>query len=182
MAGRFCGHADPPVNAAGYHQIEILLESLGTEKIAAIYTSDLQRALTTSLALARFFAVPCVPRRNLREIGFGAWEGLTWKQVETLDLTFATRWLDQFPHLPPPQGEPFEAFKARVVAEVKDLVRGPQGSTIAVVTHAGVMRMVLQNFCGLDEKTAWTLTSPYCCTFRYAHHADAVERLQKVQR
>jgi alpha-ribazole phosphatase/probable phosphoglycerate mutase len=183
MAGTFCGQADPPVNAAGDRQMRTLVESLRTEPIAAIFTSDLQRALTAAQGLAEVFAapwkVPCIPRRDLREIGFGQWEGLTWEQIETLDAAFARQWLDEFPHLTPPQGESFAKFEARVMAEVFYLVdQGKHGLT-AVVTHAGVMRVVLQNLCGLDVKAASTLTKQYCCTFRYAPHARTEQRLQE---
>lgn len=181
LAGKFCGHADPPINAAGHRQIDKLLESLRSEKIAAIFTSDLERAKTTARALAEFFAVPCVARQDLREIGFGAWETLTWEQVETLDSTFARQWLDQFPQLTPPQGEAFETFQARVMAAVSELLSRPRCGPVALVTHAGVMRVVLQNFCGIAEKAAWTLTKSYCCTFRYVHHAHLGERLQEVR-
>jgi alpha-ribazole phosphatase len=180
MAGTFCGQADPPVNAAGHRQIQTLLESLYSELIAAVFTSDLKRALTTASAVADFFAVPCIPRKNLRETGFGQWEGLTWDQIETHDATFAKQWIDNFPNQTPPQGESLKAFKSRVMAEISDLVSGPEHGLVAIVTHAGVMRVVLQNLCGIDEQTAWTLTKSYCCTFRYAHHAAPNRSLQEV--
>jgi alpha-ribazole phosphatase len=181
MAGTFCGQANPLVNAAGHHQIQTLIESLRAEPIAVVFTSDLDRALTTARSLADFSAVPCISRRDLREIGFGQWEGLTWNQIETLDSTFAKQWLDKFPHLTSPQGESFETFEARVMAEMSHLHILSDRGLVAVVTHAGVMRVVLQNLCGLDEQTALTLTKPYCCTFRYAHHAHPDERLQEVR-
>jgi alpha-ribazole phosphatase len=181
MAGAFCGQSDPPINAAGHRQIARLIESLRSESIATVFTSDLERALTTARGIAELSAVPCEPRRNLREIDFGAWEGLTWEQIEAFDSTFAQQWLDRFPYLTAPQGESFKAFQARILAEISDLVRQPQEGQVAVVTHAGVMRVVLQNLCGVDEKTAWALSKPYCCIFRYKAHARAVEHLQGVQ-
>jgi hypothetical protein len=32
----------------------------------------------------------------------------------------------------------------------------------------------------LDEKTAWTLTKPSCCTYRYVQQAPPDRRLQEV--
>jgi len=180
MAGTFCGQSDPSVNAAGHRQIQKLAESLSSEPIAAVFTSDLQRSVTTARALAESFATPCITRPALREINFGKWEGLTWEEIEKLDSTFATQWLEAFPHLTPPDGESFEVFEARVMAETSYLLSQSERCLIAVVTHAGVMRVVLRTLCGLDEKTAWTLTKPYCCTFRYAHHAHPDRRLQEV--
>jgi alpha-ribazole phosphatase len=180
MAGTFCGQSDPTVNAAGHRQIQKLAESLRTEPIAAVFTSDLQRSVMTARTLAESFAIPCITRPALREIDFGKWEGLTWEEIEKLDSTFAQQWLEAFPHLTPPDGESSEIFEGRVMAETSYLLSQSESSLIAVVTHAGVMRAVLRTLCGLDEKTTWTLTKPHCCTFRYAHHPHPDRRLQEV--
>ncbi|MHB1699389.1 MAG: histidine phosphatase family protein [Acidobacteriaceae bacterium] len=180
MAGTFCGQSDPPVNAAGHRQIQRLAESLRHESIAAVFTSELQRSVTTARALAETFAIPCITRPALREIDFGKWEGLAWEEIEKLDSTFAQQWLESFPRLTPPDGESFEIFEARVMAETSYLRSQSESGLIAVVTHAGVMRAVLRTLCGLDEKTAWALTKPYCCTFRYAHRPHPGRRLQVV--
>lgn len=179
LAGTFCGQSDPPVNAAGCQQIQGLLESLRLEPIGAVYSSDLQRAVTTARALAEFLGVPCMTRSALREIDFGKWEGLNWEQIEELGSSYATRWLNAFPKLPAPDGELLEHFEARVVGEIRYLLSQSGEKMIAVVTHAGVMRTILRIFCGVDEKEAWALTKPYCCTFRY-RHAD--ERRQEELR
>jgi len=180
MAGTFCGQSDPPINAAGYRQIQTLVESLRTEPITAVFTSDLDRAMTTARAVADFFAVPRVPRRDLREIAFGERKGRSWGQIEALDPTFAREWIDRFPHLTPPRGESFETFKSRIMTEMSYLLSRPEVGLVVLVTHAGVMRAVLQSLCGLDEQTASTLTKPYCCTFRYAHPLASERRLQEV--
>jgi alpha-ribazole phosphatase/probable phosphoglycerate mutase len=180
LAGTFCGQSDPPVNAAGHRQIKNLTERLRTESIVTVFTSDLQRSVMTARVLAESFAIPCITRPALREIDFGKWEGLTWEEIEKLDQAFAQQWLEAFPRLTPPDGESFETFEARVMAEVSYLLSQSASSLIAVVTHAGVMRAVLRTLCGLDEKTVWTLTKSYCCTFRYAHHAHPDRRLQEV--
>jgi alpha-ribazole phosphatase len=123
------------VNAAGHRQIQKLAERLRAEPIAAVFTSDLQRSVTTARALAESFAIPCITCPALREIDFGKWEGLTWKAIEKVDLTFATQWLEAFPHLTPPDGESFEIFEARVIDETCYLLSQSESSLIAVVTQ-----------------------------------------------
>jgi alpha-ribazole phosphatase/probable phosphoglycerate mutase len=169
MAGTFCGQSDPPVNETGYRQIEELLESLRLERIDAVYSSDLQRAATTARALARFLAVPCILRDTLREIDFGDWDGLRWEEIEKLDKTYATRWLEDFPQVSAPNGESFMHFEARAMAEAKYLLSECENRIVAVVTHAGVMRTILRSLCGVGDSEAWEQTKSYCCTFRYVH-------------
>jgi alpha-ribazole phosphatase/probable phosphoglycerate mutase len=177
MAGTFCGQSDPPVNDAGRRQICELVASLGKESIAAVYTSDLQRSVTTARAVAELFSVSCIVRPALREMHFGKWEGLTWEEIEKLDPTCATRWLEAFPHLTPPDAESFANFQQRVIAETRYLLSQNEHRLIAVVTHAGVMRVILRALCGVDEQTACTLTTPYCCTYRYAQQDKCLQEV-----
>jgi broad specificity phosphatase PhoE len=175
MAGTFCGHSDPPVNAAGRQQIISLVESLRPKCFDAIYTSDLLRASATANALADAFALPCFPRAALREINFGRWEGLTWSEIEAADPACATEWIKAFPRLPAPGGEAFEAFEDRVRNEAAHLLHQPHHRSIAVVTHAGVIRTILRTFCGIDDQQAAEITKPYCSTYLYKQStAEAV--------
>jgi alpha-ribazole phosphatase/probable phosphoglycerate mutase len=100
MAGTFCGHSNPPINARGRQQIQQLRSALGGEKIECIFTSDLERATSTAGTLADAFGVPCITKPNLREIYFGNWEGLTWRQIQEENEVYARRWTEAFPNLP----------------------------------------------------------------------------------
>ena len=178
MAGTFCGHSDPPVNAEGQRQIVTLVKELSSEPITAVVTSDLQRASTPARVLAESLEVPCITCRGLREIGFGVWEGLTWAQIQVLDATFAESWLTAFPQLTPPGGEAFNAFESRVMGEMKQLIEFSNTGLIAVITHAGVMRVILQNRCGVDAAGAIALTKQYCASFRYSNYANKEKRIR----
>ncbi len=167
LTGTFCGHSDPPVNLRGLAQIETLLSSLHDSDFSAVYTSDLRRAHTTAAALATAHAVPLHTHPALREIDFGQWESLKWSQIEARDQPTAQAWLDHYPDLPAPGGETFPAFQSRIVAEVAALQQLAGNSLAAVVTHAGVLRVVLQSLCHIDQTLAHTITKPYCCFFRY---------------
>jgi broad specificity phosphatase PhoE len=165
MAGTFCGQSNPPVNARGHEQIHVLLKTLNAGSIDVVYTSDLQRAVTTADELAKAFACSSTVTSALREINFGEWEGLTWSEIETKDAAYANEWSNAYPNLPAPGGESFDAFQVRVLAEVQHLLT--LDGYFAVVTHAGVMRVVLRALCGLDEKEAWERTKLYCGFFKY---------------
>lgn len=167
LAGTFCGHADPPVNALGQQQIADLVRSLASSCIRAVYTSDLQRAVRTAEAIAGSHSAPLALRAGLREIYFGQWEGLRWSEIEARDRSFAAEWMRRFPELSAPGGELFEDFEARVLQEVDLLLAPAHNSLIAIVTHAGVLRVVLQSLLGCSAEQAWERTSTYCCTVHY---------------
>jgi alpha-ribazole phosphatase len=169
MAGTFCGHSDPELNARGRDQVCGLIDRLRNEDFAAVYTSDLRRAYTTGSSLATAFGIECHVRPGLREINFGHWEGLTWKEIEERDEDYARRWSAEFPNLPAPGGECFCDFERRVIGEVEFLSANADvaGHSILVVTHAGVLRSVLR-FQGCSDAEAWERTKEYCCTVRYS--------------
>jgi alpha-ribazole phosphatase len=166
FAGRFCGHSDPDLNAQGQAQLAGLAQVLSTETITGVYSSDLRRAQSTAQAIAAGRRVPLALRPALREIHFGEWEGLSWPEIEQMDPEYARRWVDDYPHVTAPAGETFHNFEARVLEEVNDLI-GRDAESIAVVTHAGVLRVVLRHLQGCSEQEAWQQTQPYCCVVRY---------------
>ena len=155
------------MNEHGLRQIEDLIEKLRTESIDAIYTSDLSRSLTTAEAIGKRFALPPIKVPELREIDFGDWEGLSWTEIESRDQAYARRWSEAYPELPAPGGETFGAFRCRVLSKINDLLAASSRSCAAVVTHAGVIRVVLRSLCGLEEREAWEQTRAYCGFFRY---------------
>lgn len=178
MAGTFCGHSDPDVNPLGATQIVDLVSSLSTKPIAMVYSSDLKRARTTATAIATEKSIPCELRPMLREIYFGQWEGLTWEEVERADPDYSRQWLDNFPNLPAPSGEDFQAFEDRVLKEVTQLLQENNHRSIAVVSHAGVLRIVLKHLFGYSAEDARIQTRTNCCIFDYEHQGVSSAALE----
>jgi alpha-ribazole phosphatase len=166
MAGRYCGHSDPELNAQGRTQLTRLAQLLSAEPLDRVYSSDLRRARSTAQAIVAARNIPQVLRPALREIDFGAWEGMSWEQIQQLDPDFAQEWMAAYPHLPAPSGENYHAFEARILEEVNYLLAHNPGP-IAVVTHAGVLRVVLRHLLGCSDHEAWQQTRSYCCVVRY---------------
>jgi alpha-ribazole phosphatase/probable phosphoglycerate mutase len=159
LAGTFCGHTNPHLNEKGRLQLADLARRLEGMHLDALYTSDLERAYATARALAEPRELACQVRPALREIHFGAWEGLTWQQVERCHPSFAARWLERFPLLPAPGGETMACFEERVLQAFAEAAGCP--GQAAVVTHAGVIRVLLERLCGLSPAESWE-QSPRC--------------------
>lgn len=164
MAGRFCGHSDPELSAAGEREAIHVAENVSKLDIGRIYSSDLRRASQTAKAIAQRtgIAVDCLT--GLREIDFGQWEGLTWHEIEVQFPDEADFWLREFPSLSAPGGEAYAAFTARVETTIAAVLRNAGSMTIAVVTHRGVMRHALTKFFGFAETEAWETTAAYGAT------------------
>jgi broad specificity phosphatase PhoE len=183
MAGTFCGHSDPELNERGRVQLSELIHRLRPENLSAVFTSDLRRAHTTGNAIAEAFNIDCHVRPALREIGFGQWDGLTWKEIVERDELIARRWSEEYPNFPAPGGESFNAFEHRVLHEVELLSAKAESAarSIAVITHAGVLRTVLRMLHGCSEAEAWKHTRSYCSIVRHTSAKPSFAHRAEVQ-
>ncbi|MGA6982965.1 MAG: histidine phosphatase family protein [Candidatus Sulfotelmatobacter sp.] len=161
MAGRFCGHSDPELNRRGRQQFAGLIDALSAHSIRRVYSSDLRRSRQTADAIAKHFGTELYLRPGLREINFGQWEGLSWKEIETRDPISAKTWVSEYPDSTAPGGEPFHEFVSRIDQEISFLLEEAGKLPIAVVTHAGFIRTVLTSRCGISQDEAWNRTKEY---------------------
>ncbi|HEX4066968.1 MAG TPA: histidine phosphatase family protein [Acidobacteriaceae bacterium] len=161
MAGRFCGHSDPDLNAAGLAQLPRIVRQVGLSRIDRMLCSDLHRARQTALAIARKFEISVELRPTLREIHFGLWEGLRWSEIEARFPHEAEAWLHDFPARAAPKGESYAEFLERIDGEFLSLLAGEVDERLVVVTHRGVMRSALTRFFGFSEQEAFDRTALY---------------------
>lgn len=143
--GRWQGHADPPLNETGRHQAAALAEQLAGDGVAAVYTSDLQRASETARIVADRLRLPVVQDADLREIDVGSWSGLTRDEVRERYPDGFARWLDgEIGH----DGETREELTDRVVSAVERIADAHPGETVLVVTHGGAIRALRRHAAG----------------------------------
>ncbi|MFZ0312344.1 MAG: histidine phosphatase family protein [Candidatus Korobacteraceae bacterium] len=145
MAGRFCGHSNPPLSAQGRAQLSDLNRRLRAFSLDHVFSSDLERARQTAESVAQRRNLPVHALVSLRELAFGSWEGLDWEQVVARNSAFAQQWLDLSPSLAAPEGEEFEDFRKRIHAAMEQIANQVQNGCALVVTHAGVIRTFLQD-------------------------------------
>jgi len=155
--GRFQGQNDVALSNAGRQELKALVEKCAAHPVQALYSSDLRRTRETVDALAGRFGLKVELCPELREIHFGEWEGLSWKQVVRRHPQLAQLWLERFPTQPVPGAEPFGAFQRRIAAAMRKLVAANQGKCVLLVTHAGVIRCVLGRAMGLPARNVFRL-------------------------
>lgn len=113
---------------------EPLLENLRRQIPAhvPVWSSPLQRCRT--LAAALHPAPQFDPR--LMEMNFGEWEGLPWDDVPRHELE---KWAGDVEHFAPPGGESALQVQQRVLS----FFEKKYFDEVAIVTHAGVIRLLL---------------------------------------
>lgn len=161
LAGTFCGHSDPDLNAAGEHRLRFLLDEVTPLGITRIYSSDLRRASRTAAAIGEHIGVPFELRPGLREIHFGLWESLRWDEIQQQYPHEAQLWASEFPARSAPGGEPYRNFANRIEAEFKTVMAKHSGGAAAIVTHRGVMLYALSRFFDFSDHDARKCTENY---------------------
>ena len=137
---RIQGHLDIPLNDIGLWQAQRTGAALADESFDAIYSSDLQRALTTAQAVAQATGTTVQPDTGLRERCFGSFEGRTFKEIEAELPEQALRWRKRDPDFVPDDGgESLYMLRGRIQHTVDRLAAQHVGGQIALVAHGGVM-------------------------------------------
>ncbi len=157
--GRIQGQLDVPLNERGRWQVHRLALALGEEDIAAVYSSDLLRAMETAQAVSRGSGDPIVTEVGLRERGFGEFEGLSFTEISERWPEMAERWRRRDPGFGAPGGETLNDFYARSIATATRLAALHPGQTIALVSHGGVMDCLYRaaTRVALDAPRSWQL-------------------------
>jgi len=129
-AGRLTGWTDVPLSPAGREQARALGRRLAARSFDGVWTSDLTRAAETAgLAWGE-----AIPDRRLREVDFGALEGMRWEELSAEDRER----LIAFEGLP--GGERVADLRRRV----RGFLDALGGGRHLVFTHGGVIRLLLR--------------------------------------
>lgn len=136
---RIQGHLDIPLNDTGLWQADQVARALADEPIAAIYTSDLQRAHATAQAVARTTGAPLTTHAGLRERSFGHFQGRTFAEIEAELPEDAHRWRKRDPHYAPEGGESLVTLRERIERTVAQLAQQHLGEQVVMVAHGGVL-------------------------------------------
>jgi len=140
---RYLSRTDIDINDTGRMQILQALGAVKKEQIVRVYASDRKRALNSAALLFADMTVEKLP--ELCEMDFGIFEGLRYDEIFEKYKDIYDRWIDDPRKNTIPEGESFTAFEARVMGEIKEIVSANPGKSVAVVTHGGVVRLILSN-------------------------------------
>jgi alpha-ribazole phosphatase len=159
--GLFLGQSDVPLSPEGRRQLPRLAEKISKYPAEAVYSSDLQRAWSTAAAISRRIKVKVNALPGLREIHFGRWQGLRWAEISRRFPRAARRWQKGFPRQGIPGGEDFARFKKRVRRTLIKIVASHPGGCAIVVTHAGVLRVVIAGALGIRDRYLFRIAQDY---------------------
>lgn len=144
-AGRYQGHTDVPLSREGRAQAAMLAPVLAPleDRAPLVFSSDLGRARETA-ALACPWALSHQDAR-LRELAFGALEGLTYEESAARFGDRFIAWLEDPAAMAPPGGETLTQLHDRLDDWLSTL---PDAGCVIAFTHGGVVRALLSRLRG----------------------------------
>lgn len=159
VGGRYQGQSDVALTEEGRQQARLLAENFPVAEVHRIYASDLKRASETADIIAARFGLPVTKDKIFRELSFGDWEGLTYKEI-------VSRWPDAMENflrhpdkLNIPHGETFQEVQQRAVKGLHAIMADPanEDKTIVIVAHGAILRTILTAQLHMSLEYAWSI-------------------------
>lgn len=182
LAKKFSGRGglDVPLAPLGTQQAEALAAELAMrhrvadEAIDVIVASPLLRARQTAQIVQQGLGAPQVELSvddDLAECDFGAWDGLTFTEVQQGWPEELDAWLASV-DVPPPGGESFTGCRLRVEAARRRIVEAYRGQQILVVAHVTPIKILVATAVGAPLDSLYRMELSPCSLTTLAWFAD----------
>jgi probable phosphoglycerate mutase len=148
---RFSGSSDLPLSQLGRADAAAAAAHLAGRGIDVIVSSPLQRTRQTAEAAAAVLGVPVEVDRDLRELDFGAWEGLTGDEARRKNPLAYRRWWGST-DIRPPGGESVDDVAARVARARVRILDRHAGKTVLLVSHVTPIKLLLAAGLGVGNE------------------------------
>ncbi len=160
---RYNGHFDVDITDTGVEQMRRLADLLANEPVKAVYSSDLQRAVKGARIIGARIGIEPVMKHPLRELSLGRWEGLTREEAaerfpEEAGFRFKDLAVSKIKG-----GESLLDLKARVMPAIGGIIELHRGSSVCIVAHGGVNRVILSDVMGLPIENFFRIEQDYGC-------------------
>ena len=172
LGGGLRGSLDDALTAKGWAQMRAAVVAQGPWD--RVVSSPLQRCARFAEELGAQLKVPVSLEKDLQELHFGAWEGQSAAALMETDAeALGLFWADPY-SFTPPQGEAVSDFSERVLGAVARLHQAYSGERVLLVSHGGVMRLLLARARGLPREQLLNVEVGHGALFSLHVAADGV--------
>ena len=168
---RFRGSNDDPLSELGWQQMQQTLE-VG-DNWTQIISSPLQRCAKFAKFWAEKKQLNIFLDKNFQEMHFGDWEGKTAEEISNIDPEALKNFWQDPDQFAPKNSEHLSDFKQRILSAWKNLIEQHSDHHILLMTHAGVIRIILAHILEMPEHAMLRLEVPLAGISRIKiYHAD----------
>ncbi len=167
------GGSDPELSPAGRRQASAVAEALAARgTVQTVISSPLRRCRETAQAVADRLGLTVTVEEGLREVDFGAWEGLTFAEVRERFPDDLQAWLDSPRAAPTGGGESFTAATRRISATRDRLLAEHAGRTVLLVTHVTPVKIMVRLALGAPPESLFRMELSAASLSAVAYYAD----------
>ncbi|MFD9412695.1 bifunctional RNase H/acid phosphatase [Streptomyces sp. NPDC059989] len=167
------GGSDPELSPAGRRQASAVAEALAARgTIQTVISSPLRRCRETAQAVADRLGLTVTVEEGLREVDFGAWEGLTFAEVREKFPDDLQAWLDSPKAAPTGGGESFMAATRRISATRDRLLAAHAGRTVLLVSHVTPVKILVRLALGAPPEALFRMELSAASLSAVAYYAD----------
>ena len=166
---RIClGHTDLDLTELGLMQVKKTADALENVDFAAIYSSDLIRAVHTAEPHAAKRGLPINTSEDFRELYFGNWENASVLMLkEKFHEQFTVGWRQNFGTFTAPEGESVVRMAERMALGIEKIARMHVGENILLTSHAAAIRALWGRISGF-EPSEWADAYPFPTNASYS--------------
>ena len=143
-AGKFQGHLDSQLSERGRQQAAAVAKRLANVAFAALYSSDLKRAIQTAQPMVRETGHALIADARLRERGFGIFQNHSLHEIQEKYPKEYARFSLRDPGYIIPQGESSNQLTERTMAVFEEIAKRHAGECVVIVTHGGPIGALLR--------------------------------------
>ena len=191
LAGRIEG---VHLNDEGKEQAEALGKRLADATVHHIYVSPLERTVETAQAIHQYHPqIPLETHQGILEVDYG-----DWQDMKISELSKRKMWsvIQEYPTRAYfPKGETMRNAQNRIVDTIEALAEKHGNDTIALVSHADLIKMAIAHYLGvhLDNFQRIVISPASITTLMLGHsrpfvgsvndtaHIQELERLKKKE-
>lgn len=169
LAGRVQGAADLPMAPSGEQTVRQMLDAVGPQALAVVYSAPDEASRETARMLATHAAAKVVVVPEFGEMALGLWEGLTYEDLERRFCRAGRLFFDDPCGVTAPEGEALTVYSGRLIPSfAKVLGKCKPASAVGMVVRPIALGLIRCAMNRADLNELWTMVSDRP-TFEWYH-------------
>ncbi len=157
------GSIDIPLSNKGIARMERVAAFLSRYTLDVLYASALSRSIESARIIGKPHNLNVNRESAFNELGFGRWEGLSFREIEEEYSELLPLWLKNPVFYTPPGGERLLDAQKRIMSGLYKIIETQRGRNVAIVCHAGTLKIIISTILDLELSSIYRLAQDYGC-------------------
>ncbi|MFW6065431.1 MAG: histidine phosphatase family protein [Planctomycetota bacterium] len=153
--GRVDSAAGEPLTELGVSEVASAMPDLDDAHIKAVYAGTGEAEGETAKLIADHVGVKVNRYKDLRELDYGLWQGLTGGEIKRRQPKVYRQWVSAPDSVRPPEGETLEEARNRMVSAAKRIIKRHKGAAAVVVCRPVALAILKCALSNVSLDTLW---------------------------